>query len=87
MMYAASLMSIGFAMYAMASYENSVVMTIIGILVYVFGFVTGNIIENRLEKRIEELEKKAIYCLEQRIVSIAMMVGIPWTIQNVGNVC
>lgn len=58
MIYASALMSIGWAMYAMASYDNSVVMKIIGILCYLFGFITGNVFENRLEKRIEELEKK-----------------------------
>lgn len=58
MVYTSALMSIGWAMYAMASYENSIVMKIIGMLCYVFGYITGIIIENRLEKRIEELEKK-----------------------------
>lgn len=58
MMYAAALMSIGWAMYAMASYDNSVVMKIIGILCYVFGHVSGVVFENRFEKRIDELEKK-----------------------------
>lgn len=58
MIYAASVMSIGWVMFAMASYENSAVMSIIGILVYLFGFVTGQMIEDRLKKRIEELEKK-----------------------------
>lgn len=58
MIYAASAISIGWAIFVMASYENSAVLSIFGILFYLFGFITGITIENRLEKRIEELEKK-----------------------------
>lgn len=58
MIYAASAISIGWAIFVMASYENSAVLSIFGILLYLFGFITGITIENRLEKRIEELEKK-----------------------------